>query len=111
MRSRGRFRALGRHGVHTSLLALYRGILPPILVETPKRAIKFSANEQYGTLYGTYLTNDGKMTHGYAVDACRALALAALERAVAPQSARTPARGLRCDRCLLPSPALPGCRS
>ncbi|CAG8538070.1 16062_t:CDS:10, partial [Racocetra persica] len=29
---------------------LYRGILPPILVEAPKRAIKFSANEQYSTL-------------------------------------------------------------
>ncbi|KAI8918614.1 mitochondrial carrier domain-containing protein [Powellomyces hirtus] len=31
--------------------ALYRGILPPILVEAPKRAIKFGANEQYRTLY------------------------------------------------------------
>ena len=30
---------------------LYRGILAPILVEAPKRAIKFSANEQYGVLY------------------------------------------------------------
>ncbi|PVU92728.1 hypothetical protein BB561_003650 [Smittium simulii] len=30
---------------------LYRGILPPILVEAPKRAIKFAANEQYGSLY------------------------------------------------------------
>jgi solute carrier family 25 2-oxodicarboxylate transporter 21 len=29
---------------------LYRGILPPILVEAPKRAIKFSANEQYSSL-------------------------------------------------------------
>ncbi|RKO95188.1 mitochondrial carrier, partial [Caulochytrium protostelioides] len=27
--------------------ALYRGILPPILVEAPKRAIKFSANDAY----------------------------------------------------------------
>ena len=26
--------------------ALYRGILPPIFVEAPKRAIKFGANEQ-----------------------------------------------------------------
>lgn len=31
--------------------ALYRGILPPIMVEAPKRAIKFSANEEYGKLY------------------------------------------------------------
>ncbi|CAG8671823.1 21727_t:CDS:2 [Cetraspora pellucida] len=29
---------------------LYRGILPPILVEAPKRAIKFSSNEQYSTI-------------------------------------------------------------
>uniref|UniRef100_A0A6B2LBQ3 Uncharacterized protein n=1 Tax=Arcella intermedia TaxID=1963864 RepID=A0A6B2LBQ3_9EUKA len=33
------------------LWRLYRGILPPILVEAPKRAIKFSANEQYSKLY------------------------------------------------------------
>ncbi|KAF7728105.1 hypothetical protein EC973_006620 [Apophysomyces ossiformis] len=31
--------------------ALYRGILPPILVEAPKRATKFAANEQYTALY------------------------------------------------------------
>jgi len=30
---------------------LYRGIIPPILVEAPKRATKFAANEQYTTLY------------------------------------------------------------
>ncbi|KAI8907198.1 mitochondrial carrier domain-containing protein [Gorgonomyces haynaldii] len=30
---------------------LYRGILPPIFVEAPKRAIKFGANDQYGKLY------------------------------------------------------------
>ncbi|KAJ1978831.1 hypothetical protein H4R35_001749 [Dimargaris xerosporica] len=30
---------------------LYRGILPPILVEAPKRATKFAANEQYTQLY------------------------------------------------------------
>ena len=30
---------------------LYRGILPPIMVEAPKRAIKFSANEQYRKIY------------------------------------------------------------
>ncbi|KAJ1975424.1 hypothetical protein H4R34_004339 [Dimargaris verticillata] len=30
---------------------LYRGILPPILVEAPKRATKFAANEQYSQLY------------------------------------------------------------
>ncbi|KAJ3115490.1 hypothetical protein HDU96_000586 [Phlyctochytrium bullatum] len=31
--------------------ALYRGILPPIMVEAPKRSIKFGANEEYGKLY------------------------------------------------------------
>ncbi|KAJ3006762.1 hypothetical protein HKX48_009488, partial [Thoreauomyces humboldtii] len=31
--------------------ALYRGILPPILVEAPKRAIKFGANDQYRQFY------------------------------------------------------------
>ncbi|KAI9138736.1 mitochondrial 2-oxodicarboxylate carrier protein [Paraphysoderma sedebokerense] len=30
---------------------LYRGVLPPVLVEAPKRATKFAANEQYTTLY------------------------------------------------------------
>ncbi|KAH6572962.1 hypothetical protein BASA50_009115 [Batrachochytrium salamandrivorans] len=31
--------------------ALYRGIIPPIMVEAPKRAIKFGANDQYRQLY------------------------------------------------------------
>ncbi|RKP06692.1 mitochondrial carrier domain-containing protein [Thamnocephalis sphaerospora] len=31
--------------------ALYRGILPPIAVEAPKRAVKFAANEQYTLFY------------------------------------------------------------
>ncbi|OMJ18879.1 putative mitochondrial 2-oxodicarboxylate carrier [Smittium culicis] len=30
---------------------LYRGIIPPILVEAPKRAIKFAANAEYGNMY------------------------------------------------------------
>ena len=30
---------------------MYRGILAPILVEAPKRAIKFASNEQYTKLY------------------------------------------------------------
>lgn len=33
---------------------MYRGILPPILVEAPKRAIKFAANEQYTALFRKY---------------------------------------------------------
>ncbi|KAJ3147034.1 hypothetical protein HDU89_005842 [Geranomyces variabilis] len=31
--------------------ALYRGILPPILVEAPKRAIKFGCNDMYAQIY------------------------------------------------------------
>lgn len=32
-------------------LRFYRGILPPIFVEAPKRATKFAANEQFSSLY------------------------------------------------------------
>ena len=41
---------------------LYRGIVPPILMEAPKRAIKFAANEQYTTLFKNVLPTgaDGK---------------------------------------------------
>jgi solute carrier family 25 2-oxodicarboxylate transporter 21 len=34
---------------------LYRGIVPPIMMEAPKRATKFAANEQYTTLYKRWL--------------------------------------------------------
>ncbi|KAI9152567.1 hypothetical protein H9P43_009359 [Blastocladiella emersonii ATCC 22665] len=40
---------------------LYRGILPPILVEAPKRATKFAANEQYTALYRNLFDVQGKM--------------------------------------------------
>ncbi|KAJ1921518.1 hypothetical protein H4219_000555 [Mycoemilia scoparia] len=46
--------------------ALYRGILPPILVEAPKRAIKFAANEQYGPMYLKWLNKD-KMDQSTAI--------------------------------------------
>jgi len=42
---------------------LYRGILSPILAEAPKRAIKFSSNEQYKKLLAD---SNGKMTHARA---------------------------------------------
>lgn len=45
---------------------LYRGILPPVLVEAPKRAIKFGANEQYGQLYKR-LFNQDKPTQALSV--------------------------------------------
>jgi solute carrier family 25 2-oxodicarboxylate transporter 21 len=37
---------------------LYRGIIPPIMVEAPKRATKFAANEQYTILYKNILGSD-----------------------------------------------------
>ncbi|KAK9766398.1 hypothetical protein K7432_004537 [Basidiobolus ranarum] len=30
---------------------LYRGIIPPVMVEAPKRAVKFATNEQYSIMY------------------------------------------------------------
>ncbi|XP_042751083.1 mitochondrial 2-oxodicarboxylate carrier isoform X2 [Lagopus leucura] len=38
--------------VKTRLLGFYKGILPPILAETPKRAVKFFTFEQYKKLLG-----------------------------------------------------------
>ncbi|CAG8534213.1 14059_t:CDS:1 [Acaulospora colombiana] len=45
---------------------LYRGILPPILVEAPKRAIKFSANEKYSNLLKKYYGVD-KLTQSISI--------------------------------------------
>jgi len=41
---------------------LYRGILPPILMEAPKRAVKFSANEEYKTWFLNKKTNKLEQT-------------------------------------------------
>ncbi|XP_008829045.1 mitochondrial 2-oxodicarboxylate carrier isoform X2 [Nannospalax galili] len=38
--------------VKTRIFGFYKGILPPILAETPKRAVKFSTFEQYKKLLG-----------------------------------------------------------
>lgn len=45
---------------------LYRGIAAPIMVEAPKRAIKFAANEQYSNLYLGLLQQE-RMTQGLSV--------------------------------------------
>ncbi len=45
---------------------LYRGIVAPILVEAPKRATKFAANEQYSNLY-LHLLGRQKMTQGLSI--------------------------------------------
>lgn len=42
---------------------LYRGILPPVLVDAPKRAIKFAANDQYTKFYRRIFNVDGPMPH------------------------------------------------
>jgi solute carrier family 25 2-oxodicarboxylate transporter 21 len=41
------FAVLGKIVREEGLTRLYRGILPPIMVEAPKRAVKFSSNETY----------------------------------------------------------------
>ncbi|KAI9477265.1 hypothetical protein LPJ78_004341 [Coemansia sp. RSA 989] len=45
---------------------LYRGILPPIMVEAPKRAIKFAANDTYGPMYKK-LFNKTELTQPLAI--------------------------------------------
>jgi solute carrier family 25 2-oxodicarboxylate transporter 21 len=40
---------------------LYRGVVTPILAETPKRAWKFTANQQFKNLLAK-TTKDGKQT-------------------------------------------------
>ncbi len=45
---------------------LYRGIVAPVLVEAPKRATKFAANEQYSKLYMS-MTGQRSMTQGLSV--------------------------------------------
>lgn len=45
---------------------LYRGIVAPVLVEAPKRATKFAANEQYSKLYMS-MTGQKHMTQGLSV--------------------------------------------
>ncbi|KAJ2246186.1 hypothetical protein GGH98_004371, partial [Coemansia sp. RSA 454] len=45
---------------------LYRGILPPIMVEAPKRAIKFASNDTYGPMY-MRLFNQKQLTQSLAI--------------------------------------------
>ncbi|KAJ6458872.1 mitochondrial carrier [Mycena vitilis] len=40
---------------------LYRGLVPPLLLEAPKRAVKFAANDFWGRTYLEY-TGEAKMT-------------------------------------------------
>eukprot|EP01031_Cornospumella_fuschlensis_P036436 gene36436-44199_t len=45
---------------------LYRGIIAPILVEAPKRAVKFAANEQY-CKWALQLSGERRMTQALSV--------------------------------------------
>lgn len=36
---------------HEGILSYWKGILPPVMVETPKRALKFVCFEQYKPLF------------------------------------------------------------
>ncbi|KAF9468378.1 mitochondrial carrier domain-containing protein [Collybia nuda] len=45
---------------------LYRGLVPPLLLEAPKRAVKFAANDFWGQTY-LNLTGETKMTQNLSV--------------------------------------------
>ncbi|PWN50690.1 putative ODC2-mitochondrial 2-oxodicarboxylate carrier [Violaceomyces palustris] len=45
---------------------LYRGLVPPLMLEAPKRAVKFAANDFWGKTYKS-LTGQEKMTQGLSV--------------------------------------------
>ena len=45
---------------------MYRGIVPPIMVEAPKRAVKFAANESYKPFF---TGKDGKLGQKGAIGA------------------------------------------
>ncbi|GAA6062933.1 hypothetical protein JCM10212_005946 [Sporobolomyces blumeae] len=45
---------------------LYRGLVPPLMLEAPKRAVKFAANDFWGKTYKSAMGTD-KMTQGLSV--------------------------------------------
>ncbi|KAJ7255094.1 mitochondrial carrier [Mycena haematopus] len=45
---------------------LYRGLVPPLLLEAPKRAVKFAANDFWGKTYLGY-TGESKMTQNLSI--------------------------------------------
>ncbi|KAJ7578006.1 mitochondrial carrier [Mycena floridula] len=64
-----------QHGLVGSLRAivkqegigrLYRGLVPPLLLEAPKRAVKFAANDFWGKTY-LGLTGESKMTQNLSI--------------------------------------------
>ncbi|TFK66848.1 mitochondrial carrier [Pluteus cervinus] len=45
---------------------LYRGLVPPLLLEAPKRAVKFAANDYWGKTY-LNVTGESKMTQSLSI--------------------------------------------
>ncbi|CUA71567.1 putative mitochondrial 2-oxodicarboxylate carrier [Schizosaccharomyces pombe 972h-] [Rhizoctonia solani] len=45
---------------------LYRGLVPPLLLEAPKRAVKFASNDFWGKIF-IKQSPDGKMTQGLSI--------------------------------------------
>nr|GAT48325.1 ODC2-mitochondrial 2-oxodicarboxylate carrier [Mycena chlorophos] len=45
---------------------LYRGLVPPLLLEAPKRAVKFAANDFWGKTFMSY-TGESKMTKNLSI--------------------------------------------
>ncbi|KAJ5248797.1 hypothetical protein N7468_000248 [Penicillium chermesinum] len=62
----GMFDCLSKIVKHEGFSRLYRGISAPILMEAPKRATKFSANDSWGSFYRN-LFGARKQTQGLAV--------------------------------------------
>ena len=50
-KSIGTFATLGNIVKQEGVSRLYRGIIPPIFMEAPKRATKFAANDMWGQFY------------------------------------------------------------
>jgi solute carrier family 25 2-oxodicarboxylate transporter 21 len=50
-KSIGTFASLSNIVKQEGVSRLYRGIIPPIFMEAPKRAIKFTANDMWGQFY------------------------------------------------------------
>lgn len=75
------FKAMGKILKEEGVLRMYRGILPPIFVEAPKRAIKFSANETYKPFFmkNGKLSNIGAISAGVAAGMTEAFVVVPFE--------------------------------
>mmetsp|Transcript_16775 Transcript_16775/g.23338 ORF Transcript_16775/g.23338 Transcript_16775/m.23338 type:complete len:295 (-) Transcript_16775:109-993(-) len=63
-------------------IKMYRGVLPPVLIEAPKRAIKFAANEFYKPIFSGKdgkLSQTGAIASGVAAGSTEAFAIVPFE--------------------------------